>query len=153
MIDEETHDKREKFMDYPHSTVRRTPEKKLKGYMILCFIAFGLILSSIIVGTIANFLESPNDDDYEKDSDYRADLEKYHDRIRVLTALTTFFRTCGGCMLAFALLLGGLTDSTLTKNVKLAMIIAAGLIIAYFFNSDMGLTGIYRTYPFGYLML
>ena len=129
----------------------RDRNTKRKPYLILCYVSFICIISSILVGSIANFLSVPDDDDDDDDYDnYSKAKDTYFDRLRILSALSNLLRTCGGCFLAFGLIFGCITDKTLSNQVKLGFAIAAGLIIAYLFSRDI-VTAL--QYPYYYLRI
>ena len=129
---------------------RKEPSSMGKFYVIMCLIAFGLLLISGILGGAFRYLEEPEEEDYqdeegswgenqeERDANQKAyeDAgESYDDSQRNLGASRALFMDCGVVVLTFGLVIGAVTDRTLSKRTKLGMLIAAGIIIAFTLGS------------------
>ena len=141
----------------PAKIHKKEPSYMGKFYVILFFIAFGLLLISGIIGASEKYLERPDIEDYQKEigigwrgetpaeekaseKAYNDDMESYEDSRRNLPATTALFLSCGLVILTFGLVIGAITDKSLPKNIKLGMLIVAGIIIAFTFASSEHIT-------------
>ncbi|MDP6156613.1 MAG: hypothetical protein QF682_10865 [Candidatus Thermoplasmatota archaeon] len=124
-----------------------------KFYVIMCFVAFGLLLISGILGGTVLYLEEPDEEDYRDDESnyrwagdtpeeqdanekaYKDAGESYEDSSRNLGATRVLFMNCGIVVLTFGLVIGAITDKSLSKRTKLGMLIAAGIIVAFSLGS------------------
>lgn len=129
-----------RFIDYAvKKEISKSGGSMKRIYLIACYVAFALFFLSIIFNSIVNFLEAPDRDDYDYDDEDKYDEaeDTYSDQVRVLGAFGGLFKNTGCCALSFGLVLGGITEKSLPKYVKLAMIIVGGLVIINTFSSNV----------------
>ncbi len=147
--------KAQKEQSAPIKIDGKYPPTKRKFYIILFFIAFGLLLLSGILSGTVGYLEEPDIEDYrDKDNQYmwagdtqeeqdaseqayKDDVESYEDSDRNLKATKTLFMSCGFIVLTFGLVIGAFTDKSLSKRTKLGMLITAGIIITFAFGATI----------------
>ena len=105
-------------------------------YLIICCLAFGLLLISGVLSSSVRFMEEPDSDDYDYDENdkYDKDKEMYEDTVRNLLATSSLLRDCGAVTLSAGLLIGVFLDNSLSSKTKLGMLIAAGLILGLIFS-------------------
>ena len=104
-------------------------------YLILVGILFLLIGSILYIGM--SYVERPDEEDYETDDypygydnpEYDADKERYEDISRNVVTTGFILEGIGAYILCFGLFIGAILDKKQTNHIRLAMIVAAGLII------------------------
>ena len=138
----------------PTKIKRKERSSMGKFYVIICFVAFGLLLISGLLDSSARFQEEPDREDYEDDDGYnwkgenedqrkasekayKDAVESHEDSVRTLLATTTLCRYCGAVALSFGLAIGAITDKSISKRTKLGMLIAAGIIIGLTFSPGL----------------
>lgn len=125
-----------------------------KGYISLITIGVIIVLIGCIIWASSGFLSPPNqyEDKYREESEwgssspndkYYKDRADYSNTVRIISTIGNIIQTIGVVMLALGLALGGMKDKDLTANVRLGMIIAMGLIIAFKITTFVSTTSLY----------
>ena len=100
-----------------------------KGYVTLATIGIVILLIGGIITVSVGFLKQPDSDDYDDTEDYHNAVEGYNDLRRIIPTLGAVIQYVGVILFALGLLTGGLTDTELSPNIRLGILIALGIIV------------------------
>lgn len=128
-----------------------------KGYIPLIIIGVIIVLIGCIIWTSSGFMSPPNqyDDKYQDETEYGGsqtsdkyykDRTDYSNNVRIISTIGNIIQTIGLILIALALALGGIKDTDLTANVRLGMIIAMGLIIAFKITTFVSISSLSSMY-------
>lgn len=107
------------------------PQPPIRGYIPLIVAGIIILLVGGIIYVSWGFLDDP---DESNDSDGR---EEYTDNIRTIAAVGDVIQYIGLIILSVGLLMGAITDNKLPINVRMAMVLAMGVIIGFKISSTV----------------
>lgn len=106
----------------------------IKRYRKMFIIPFILLVISVLIMSIANYLDPPDEDDYDDDDHekWQKDMKDFNDTVDDFQNTADMVFTIGILVLAFLFFMGAFADKQLPISVKITMMILGVAIISIF---------------------
>ena len=104
-----------------------------KRYRKMFIIPFILLIVSVLIISISNYLDPPDLDDYDEDREkWQKDMKDFEDTVDDFQNTADMVFTLGILVLSFLFFMGAFVDKQLPISVKITMMILGVVIISIF---------------------